>query len=210
MAGLCGPPADAPAFPQSAPVITHTTSWPALCRLSRSGERGASIHRDHRDKPGDDGGGCEGRTYPPIHAVSLTALILRGRAAASRRGLRRAPEARCPARGFAPQARPICGFLRHDGQACPGHPDRTSAAFPFIGITGTDPRTKPEEVTTREVTKGVGFPSLATLGPRMTFPHPSGLRTHRSGGAYRMPPMLQSWLRPRGMPRRDLTPTFRS
>jgi hypothetical protein len=62
-------------------------------------------------------GGCEGRTYPPIHAVSLTALILRSRAAASRRRLRRAPEARCPARRFAPQVRPN---LRLSSPSWPG------------------------------------------------------------------------------------------
>ena len=45
----------------TAPITTFT-SWPGLSRPSRSDERGASIHRDHRDKPGDDVGECHGRT----------------------------------------------------------------------------------------------------------------------------------------------------
>jgi hypothetical protein len=35
-------------------LVTPSTSSPALCRPSRSDERRASIHRDHRHRAGDD------------------------------------------------------------------------------------------------------------------------------------------------------------
>jgi hypothetical protein len=57
--------------------VIPTPSWPALCRPSRPDERRASIHRDHRHKPGDDGGGCSRR---------VRGLRVRGPNGASRSG----------------------------------------------------------------------------------------------------------------------------
>jgi hypothetical protein len=39
---------------------------------------------------------------------------------------------------------PVFGGISRHGRACPGHPDRKSAAFHAVGITGTGP------VTTRK------------------------------------------------------------
>ena len=47
------------------PASNQSVSWPGSSRPSRSEERGAPQHRDHRDKPGDDTGWVGSRVARP-------------------------------------------------------------------------------------------------------------------------------------------------
>jgi hypothetical protein len=89
-------------------------------------------------------GGCEGRTYPPIHAVSLTALILRSRCKRRLEGGSGEHRKRAVLRDASLLRRaPICGFPHRHGRAGPGHPDQTSAAFPSSGSPAPIPGPSP-------------------------------------------------------------------
>jgi hypothetical protein len=128
-----------------APVITPTTSWPAIRMRKSTALRSIEITGTKPVMTSEGAvGGCEGRTYPPIHAVSLTALILRSRCKRRLEGGSGEHRKRAVLRDASLLRRaPICGFPHRHGRAGPGHPDQTSAAFPSSGSPAPIPGPSP-------------------------------------------------------------------